>query len=383
MLAFSLRSIPVPSGLVASADVAMIADEIGHNSNLKIGIASVLIQDQNGPCPMISLLNALVLAGKISVPARDRAAGTLTSTAAIDLLANYLLDNPSVQTRESPADMLQNMGRLCDFMTINPAFDSIESFKTTQPLSEDCVLMMRACGMQVYHAWLVDPQDSVMQHVLTRPVPSSPTAATAPSSPTKDQPNHWNYETLSSMLLTNHESTSTTDWTLGETEAVKDFLKHQITVYGLDMLASTIPPNQPFILFFNNHFHTCFKRTLASEAAGEFQLLALVTDQAYAETQVVWEVLTTTDGDTLLLDGEFKRVTEQREHEEPVVISEDHDYALALRLQEQFNLEDNDSASEQQRRPSQVHSQPSARTGQSRRSSGDAMDKIADKCAIM
>ena len=70
----------------------------------------------------------------------------------------------------------------------------------------------------------------------------------------------------------------------------------QLTQSGLEQLDQLLKPGEPSILFRNNHFSTIMKKNN--------KLWALVTDQGYLESAVVWESLSI-HGDSEFVDGYF------------------------------------------------------------------------------
>lgn len=86
-----------------------------------------------------------------------------------------------------------------------------------------------------------------------------------------------------------------------EIEALSAFLENtssQLTHAGLEQLHERVNENCIFTLFRNNHFNSAIKRN------GRIYLL--VTDQGYAmEPSVVWELLSSVDGNTMLCDVNF------------------------------------------------------------------------------
>ena len=89
---------------------------------------------------------------------------------------------------------------------------------------------------------------------------------------------------------------------VAEAQGVQDFLADsasQLTPHGLMELHAGLKENEVAVLFRNNHFSTIFKR------AGK--LYVLVTDQGYVtEHKVIWEELSDVGGNTAFVDGAFQ-----------------------------------------------------------------------------
>lgn len=74
---------------------------------------------------------------------------------------------------------------------------------------------------------------------------------------------------------------------------------HQLTLYGLEMLHSTLKEHELCVFFRNNHYGTITKHS-------DGLLYLLVTDLGYADTpSIVWEKLDVVDGDTEFCNSQF------------------------------------------------------------------------------
>ncbi|GAU20686.1 hypothetical protein TSUD_231000 [Trifolium subterraneum] len=191
-------------------------------------------------------------------------------------------------------------------------------------------------------------------------------------------------------------------------ELVKSFLRNnasQLTFYGLFSLQDGLKERELCVFFRNNHFSTMFK------FEGELYLLA--TDQGYiTQPDLVWEKLNEVNGDTLFMTGNFKefKVESQENNtwdESSVMTSTadylasiesatqagldanvDHDFQLALRLQQQEF---------EQQQPPRNNQQPPSNSGSSRLVTGPQVarstgrnpssspkpDKSKEKCIVM
>lgn len=146
----------------------------------------------------------------------------------------------------------------------------------------------------------------------------------------------------------------------------KDFLEgnsSQLTVYGLACLVDQLREGQLAVFFRNNHFNVILKH--------ENCLYLLVTDQGYqAESDIVWEKLTTVDGDTEFVGWNFESFKPHVDgaHETSKVDSfefatsavdhvdqENADYSIALQMQQEEDMRAAAAAgSEGQQRMSQA-----------------------------
>jgi ubiquitin carboxyl-terminal hydrolase MINDY-1/2 len=135
----------------------------------------ILCQNTNGPCPLISICNALLLSGQMHIHS-DYSEITLHSL--IQLLANYIVEKITTSTSSSsspsaiPSDLdLHNQQRLTEVISLLPSlqygldinihFDSVTHFEYTREL--DC---FDASGVSLYHGWVLDSQDDVTFSVI-------------------------------------------------------------------------------------------------------------------------------------------------------------------------------------------------------------------------
>jgi hypothetical protein len=123
--------------------------------------------------------------------------------------------------------------------------------------------------------------------------------------------------------------------------SIEQFLNetsHQLTMYGLEQLHSTLAEDELCVFFRNNHYATITKH--------QEQLYMLVTDLGYANTpDIVWEKMDDIIGDTELCNAQFAPVsgTDIRQSgptltpEQLMAASSrnDADYHLAMHLSQQ------------------------------------------------
>ena len=125
------------------------------------------------------------------------------------------------------------------------------------------------------------------------------------------------------------QKSSTNPDAVTEALVIENFLERsasQLTYHGLSELSSTMTDDEIGVLFRNNHFSTIYKvcctfmfilkslivfyilvNTLKKQHQNE--LLQLVTDQGFlSEPNVVWETLSSIDGDGQFVDGQFRTV---------------------------------------------------------------------------
>ncbi|KAJ2804832.1 hypothetical protein H4R20_002350 [Coemansia guatemalensis] len=315
----------------------------------------IVTQNENGPCPLIALVNVLSLTGEISLgPASKR---TTTDEELTGILANHLL------SRESglpPADQVTMILSLLPTMNkgldVDLQFSHIYDFAATPP-----VKLFRAFGVDLVHGWVVDPD-------------SEPQIASLLSSECRNSYEGAVEFILSSDELSNgqvvnqdgidlpHRSTpelsDSQQQTVYRAIALNEWLTAtatQLTPYGLRLLTSRLPLGSLCVLFRNNHFSTIFKHTSDT-------LLLLCTDDVVAgDPRIVWESLCDVhQASSQFLDSEFRPLGvnpatkgklpegdyarqgdshRSRNELEEDARQIDSDYAMALRLHEQEQQE--------------------------------------------
>lgn len=280
------------------------------------------MQNRNGPCPLIALINASLLRGDISItPGTTR----IREDHLMTLLAEYVSSRPApsnLPSEEAQAvrqhavnDFLDLLPCLNTGMMVNPRFSGPMDFEFTRELSVFDVFP----NLRLVHGWLVDPQDTRLMVTLgnlsynqvldelvrTAESYSHDGEAAAPSAPPPEA-----FETEESTLpaeecqITAEESSATMN--IRELRPlVIDFLESnstQLTVYGLTELHSALREDEIAILFRNSHFYVIRKH--------QSEIYTLVTDEGFLrELNTVWEKLTDVNGDSTFYNAAFQRIT--------------------------------------------------------------------------
>lgn len=344
----------------------------------------ILIQNANGPCPLVALVNALTL----TTPA-DETDTALVATlrsreqVSLNLLLEAVLDELMSPRRTGTEDALPDVGDLYNFlqslhtgMNVNPRFiptqQMVNAYKRTSlthlhPTQRGDLIpgtfentaemgLYATFSIPLIHGWL-PPKSEPAYEALERQAAS--------------------YEDAQNLLFREEEleeKLSNPEQGLTETEQqlyqdiliIKGFLNTsatQLTSWGIEVIGKAIRPGTFAILFRNDHFSTlyCHPQTM--------QLLTLVSDAGLkSHKEIVWETLVDTNGErTEFLSGDFVVVGsggviatgsagnyaadtggewttvhnkrgKAKQHDEPMSPSteqEDRDLALALQLQEE------------------------------------------------
>ncbi|CAP70503.1 uncharacterized protein PODANS_3_5720 [Podospora anserina S mat+] len=367
----------------------------------------ILVQNANGPCPLVALVNALTL----TTPADKNTAlvDTLKTReqVSLGLLLDAVFDELMSERRLDPNVPLPDITQLYSFlqglhtgMNVNPRFipteSILQSFKRTSlthihpsqrgemsiPGTFEHTKEMTlysTFSIPLIHGWLPRPDDIVYQSF-----------ARQAASYEDVQNLLFREEELDDKLSSSHHHEGLTEeeqQLYQDILSIKSFLHSsatQLTNFGLEVIKKSMKPGSVAILFRNDHFATLYRHPQTLE------LLTLVTDAGYAgHAEVVWESLVDTTGEKAeFFSGDFRVVGgashtsstpaartqgsgswadvasssgNRRSREQgrggrsssseaptsPTTEQEDRDFAMALQLQEE---EDNRHRQEEDRR---------------------------------
>lgn len=286
----------------------------------------ILVQNANGPCPLMALVNALTITTPVS--ADDAVLVNTLRTReqiSLDLLLDAVFDELMSERRTAPDEALPDVTELYSFlkglhtgMNVNPRFipteETEKAFKRTSlthlhPTErgdlipgtfEDTQEMAfyRIFRVPLIHGWLPSKEEPVYGG-LTRHAES--------------------YEDAQNILFREEEledklSNSNGDGLTQEEQAlyqdilsIKAFLytaATQLTPWGLEVITKAMRPGSVAILFRNDHFSTLYRHPQT------LQIFTLVTDAGYAGHQeVVWESLVDVNGENSeFFAGDFRVV---------------------------------------------------------------------------
>ncbi|KAL8824303.1 MAG: hypothetical protein Q9191_005148 [Dirinaria sp. TL-2023a] len=293
------------------------------SSNINPRRSPIMVQNANGPCPLLALVNALAL----STPAG-------LSTALIDTLENReqislgllldaVIDELMSGRRGNAAQNLPDVSELYAFlinlhtgMNVNPRFVPSESQQPhllDAPIQEfpyESVSRTRFAGvfedtteMKLYSTFAVP---LIHGWIPSRTHPAF--AALGRSAKT--------YEDAQNLLFAEEDLEDklqrqgldpSEQLLLEDIGSIKHFLSSsatQLTGYGLDSITEALDPGQIAILFRNDHFSTLYRHPRSGG------LFCLVTDMGYAgHDEVVWESLVDVSGEgSEFFAGDFRVV---------------------------------------------------------------------------
>ncbi|EON66499.1 hypothetical protein W97_05744 [Coniosporium apollinis CBS 100218] len=286
--------------------------------------APILIQNANGPCPLLALVNALVL----TTPAGEETALIETlrtrEQVSLGLLLDAVFDELMSGRRGGAAQELPDVGDLYGFlitlhtgMNVNPRFVAPKAAPNLMDSSAAALAdvhpalrgQARTGGfeetkeMRLYSTFSIP-----LIHGWIPPSESGAYAAFERSARTfEDAQNIQFREEELEHKLQSHGLSPEEQNLYEDIHCIKDFLERwptQLTDYGLETISKTLQPGQVAILFRNDHFSTLYKEPRTH------QLLTLVTDAGYStHDEIVWESLVDVNGQgSELYSGDFRPV---------------------------------------------------------------------------
>ncbi|XP_054892441.1 ubiquitin carboxyl-terminal hydrolase MINDY-2 [Poeciliopsis prolifica] len=274
----------------------------------------IITQNENGPCPLLAIMNVLLLAWKVKMPPMME---IITAEQLMEYLGDYILETKPKEISEvqrlnyeqNMSDAMAVLHKLQTGLDVNVKFTGVRVFEYTP----ECIVF-DLLDIPLYHGWLVDPQ----MHDIVKAV------------------GNCSYNQLVEKIISCKQSENSE--LAGEGIVAEQFLSStatQLTYHGLCELTSTVQEGELCVFFRNNHFSTMIKY--------KGQLYLLVTDQGFlTEEKVVWESLHNVDGDGNFCDSEFRL----RPPSDPETVYRgqqdqiDQDYLMALSLQQEQQSQD-------------------------------------------
>lgn len=239
---------------------------------------SMVMQNENGPCPLIALSNILSLRGLVTLTGSRIAQDELVSA-----IGELILTSSSEP--DTDVDKL-----IIDLQTLHVPLDVNVYFKSCFKLETNADKLFDFFNIKTCHAWTVDPQNQALYEIIQE------------------------YGCYSSLLVSLSAQNDL------KQEIIHDFLNdssHQATAVGLLEL-SGLENNQLCIFFRGNHFSVLVKY--------KDSLYTLVTDAGFLDnSEIVWESIAI-HGDSSFFNSDFLNGSNQDDHAA--------DLALALSLQD-------------------------------------------------
>ncbi|KAH6851077.1 hypothetical protein B0I37DRAFT_128060 [Chaetomium sp. MPI-CAGE-AT-0009] len=302
-------------------------------------VSPIVVQNANGPCPLVALVNALTL----TTPA-DKTNTALVETlrsreqVSLGLLLDAVFDELMSERRAQLDVPLPDVTELYDFlkglhtgMNVNPRFipapEVVAAFKRTSlthlhPTERTDMIpgtfehtkemaLYSTFSIPLIHGWLPSKEDPVCEAFSRQAVSYEDT-----------QNLLFREEELDGKLCDPHQGLTPEEQQIyQDIVAIKTFLSAsatQLTTSGLNVIKTAMKPGSMAILFRNDHFSTLYRHPQTLE------LFTLVTDAGYAgHAEVVWESLVDIKGERAeFFSGDFRPVggaTSQAGHSQDAV----------------------------------------------------------------
>ncbi|KAK3304139.1 uncharacterized protein B0T15DRAFT_512332 [Chaetomium strumarium] len=287
-------------------------------------VSPILVQNANGPCPLVALVNALTLTTPDQANTALVEALRSREQVSLGLLLDAVFDELMSERRTQPDVPLPDVTELYSFlkglhtgMNVNPRFipapEVVTAFKRTSlthlhPTERTDMIpgtfehtkemaLYSTFSVPLIHGWLPSKDDAVYE------------AFARQAASYEDAQNLlFREEELEEKLCNHHEGLTPEEQQIyQDILTIKSFLSisaTQLTRFGLDVIKKAMKPGSVAILFRNDHFSTLYRHPQTLE------LLTLVTDAGYAgHAEVVWESLVDVNGESAeFFSGDFRLV---------------------------------------------------------------------------
>lgn len=118
----------------------------------------IITQNENGPCPLIAVMNVLILKGKLKLPAMVE---IVTASQLMEYLGDFLLNSvprnmsegAQLNYEQNMMDAISILPKLQTGLDVNVRFSSISAFEYTPEL-----IVFDLLQIPLYHGWLLDPE---------------------------------------------------------------------------------------------------------------------------------------------------------------------------------------------------------------------------------
>lgn len=275
----------------------------------------IITQNENGPCPLLAIVNVLLLQRRIRIPSPQE---IVTSGQLMEYIGDCILEESPKQLSEGAQlnyeqnmhDAIAIMNKLQTGLDVNVKFTGVSDFEFTP----ECIVF-DLLSIGLYHGWLVDPQNTEIASAI----------------------GSLSYNQLVEKIIASKQDGAETQLVSEGliSEAFLEQTASQLTYHGLCELNSQLQDDHLCVFFRNNHFSTFHKH--------KDELFLLVTDQGFlTEDRVIWESLSSVDGDSYFVDAEFRTLPAVHSPPQPAkapvaqqLSQEDQDYLVALSLQEE------------------------------------------------
>ncbi|KAJ5566704.1 uncharacterized protein N7459_010086 [Penicillium hispanicum] len=262
----------------------------------------ILVQNENGPCPLLALINALALRADPKEETPIVKALRTREQISLGLLIEALFEE--LTTCLSPDEEFPDIEALTQFLTmlhtgmnVNPRLtletvDSLGTFFQTADLR-----LYSTFGVPLIHGWLA-PWSSQAHTAMTRVAQYHEDIQLLP----------FRKQELEDCIMRGGSLSPEEEQKMADIQVIEEFVDvenaTQLSPFGLTQLSTKLAPGSISIFFRNDHFSTLYKHPRSQ------QLYSLVTDTGYAKyAEIVWESLVDMTGfNSEFFSGDFRAV---------------------------------------------------------------------------
>ncbi|KRY35025.1 Protein FAM63A [Trichinella spiralis] len=266
----------------------------------------IITQNENGPCPLLAIVNLLFLRGRLTLPPGTE---LVTARQLMNQIGETFIQfgfngNHRQDFEQNLFDAFSVLPKLSTGLDVNVKFSGVFDFEYTSECIVFDLLNIRLC-----HGWLPEPEDPEIMLAVS----------------------DLSYNQLVEKIV----AQTNEDDSLSNVNAffLQSFLEQsasQLSQNGLSSLLRELLEDELAVFFRNNHFSVITKH--------EGTLFLLLTDQGFLkETDYVWETLDTIDGDSQFVDTEF-RLAKAKSEEKCLQDGSkqiENDFLLAMSLSEE------------------------------------------------
>lgn len=114
----------------------------------------IILQNNNGPCPLLAIWNALILKGELTLPS-----GAVDSSILQHTLVGKIMDthghsqDKNLQAQIAETIDLVMKGRFVEGLDVNPKFGSVSGFEFTSEMN-----VFDLCDVRLLHGWIADEE---------------------------------------------------------------------------------------------------------------------------------------------------------------------------------------------------------------------------------
>ncbi|KAK7491444.1 hypothetical protein BaRGS_00017273 [Batillaria attramentaria] len=203
----------------------------------------IITQNENGPCPLLAIMNVLLLKGKVRLaPMLEMVTSEQLMAYLGDCVFESMPQNLSETARanyeQNMQDAMAVMHKLQTGLDVNVRFTGVADFEYTP----ECIIF-DLLEIGLYHGWLVDPQDSQSVAAVSK----------------------CSYNQLVEKII--QQKASDKDELIREALVAEQFLDRtasQLTYHGLCELSLTVKEHELSIFFRNNHFSTLYRHNVSA-----------------------------------------------------------------------------------------------------------------------